>query len=138
MVVDASIAVRWLVQLPHHEEALRLLGRHRLIAPDFVVAEVGSALTKLVRARVLSRTEGAEAFEDFFRAPVRLLPATPMAPRAMELALKHGQSFYDCLYLAMAEVQGGAFATADGRFWNAMKDTHHMKHLHFIGHAAPN
>jgi len=133
-IVDASVAVRWLVLLPHHEEARALLAhQHRLVAPDFLNAEVGSALVKLVRAKVLSQAEGFEAFEDFFRAPVRLLPTRPLAHRAQKLALKHGQSFYDCLHLAMAEVGGGAFATADGRFWTAMKATAYAKHIHFIG-----
>lgn len=133
-VVDASIAVRWLVQLPHSEQARALLtDRNHLIAPDFLHAEVGSALTKLVRGKVVSQADGVEAFEDFFRAPVRVLPARPLAHRAMNLALKSGQSFYDCLYLALAESEQGLFATADGRFWNAMKATQHAKHIHFIG-----
>lgn len=133
-IVDASVVVRWLVQLPHHEEARNLLARqNRLFAPDFLVAEVGSAFTKLVRANALSQTEGTECFDDFFRVPVRLLPASPVAPRSMKLALKHGQSFYDCLYLAMAEAEGGQFATADGRFWNAMQGTCYGIIIHFIG-----
>jgi len=133
-IIDASVAVRWLVQLPHHEEARALLAhQHRLIAPDFLNAEVGSALVKLVRAKVLSQTEGFEAYEDFFRAPVRVLPTRPLAHMAQKLALKHGQSFCDCLYLAMAEVEGGAFATADGQFWTAMKATPHAKSIRFIG-----
>jgi len=134
LVVDASVAVRWLVQLPHSEEARALLSqRYRLVAPDLLHAEVGSALTKLVRAKVLSQAEGIEAFEDFFRAPVRVSPAHPMAHRALKLALKHGQSFYDCLYLAMAEIEAGLFATADGRFWGAMRETPCAKYIHFIG-----
>jgi predicted nucleic acid-binding protein len=137
-VVDASVAVRWLVQLPHHGEARALLAhQHRLIAPELIIAEVGSALTKLVRAKALSQAEGEGAFDDFFRAPVRLSPAGAMAPRAMKLALDHGQRFYDCLYLAMAETEGGLFATADARFCNAMRDTPHGKHMHFIGNPHP-
>lgn len=133
-IIDASIAVRWVVQLPCHAEACGLLSSANLLAaPDFLNAEVGSALTRLVRAKVLSQKEGREAFEDFFRAPVRLMPTRPVAERAMRVALKTGQGFYDCLYLALAEAEDGLFATADAKFWRAMKGTPHGPFLHFIG-----
>lgn len=134
IVVDASVAVRWLVQLPHHEEARAMLGSgNRLAAPEFLPAEVGSALTKLVRAKALSPADGLEAFQDFFRAPVRMLPIRGVADRAMRLALKHGQSFYDCLYLTLAEAEQGLFATADRRFWEGMAATPLAGHLRLIG-----
>ena len=134
IVVDASVAVRWLVELPHSGAARALLTpRHRLVAPTFLPAEVGSALLKMVRAKVLSRTEGEDAFEDFFRAPVRLLPIQHAAAEAMKAALQSGLSFYDCLYLTLAEVEQGFFATADVRFWNAMKATPHARHIQLIG-----
>lgn len=133
-IVDASVAVRWLVELPHSSQACALLTySNRLLAPDFLPAEVGSALTKLVRAKELSRADGLAAFEDFFRAPVRLLPIQAVADRAMKLALKSGQSFYDCLYLTLAEAEQGLFATADGRFNQAMTAIGKAGHLHFIG-----
>jgi predicted nucleic acid-binding protein len=133
-IVDASVAVRWLVDLPFAKEARVLLThRNRLLAPELLQAEVGSALLKLVRGKVLSRTDGEGAFEDFFRAPVRMVPALPVAHHAMKVALQSGQSFYDCLYLALAESEQGLFATADGRFWQAMKTTPHARHIYFIG-----
>jgi predicted nucleic acid-binding protein len=134
IVVDASVAVRWLVQLPGHGEARALFGhQNRLLAPEFLPAEVGSALTKLVRAKALTRKEGLEAFDDFFRAPVRLSPVQQDSRQAMAMALRFGQSCYDCLYLALAEREGGTFATADGRFWKAMRGTTFERHLMLIG-----
>lgn len=129
-IVDASVAVRWLVSLPGHEQARALLtSGHRLAAPELLAAEVGSALAKLVRGNVLTREEGTEALQDFFRAPVRMLPIRPAAGQAWQMAQDHAQSFYDCLYLAMAVMADGLFATADARFWNAMKSTIYAKHL---------
>lgn len=137
IIVDASVAVRWLVKLPFHPVACALLSSaNRLLAPDFLNAEVGSALTKLVRAKVLTQKEGLEAFEDFFRAPVHLLPTHPVADRAIKMALKSGQGFYDCLYLALAEAEKGRFATADGKFWKAMKGTTHGSSIQFIGESS--
>lgn len=132
-VVDASVAVRWVVDLPHADEARSILSfRNRLIAPDFLPAEVGSALTKLVRAEAISSRAGAEAYEDFFRAPVKILSTQAVAHQALKLALKSGQGFYDCLYLSLALSEEGQFVTADGRFWKGMKATH-AQHIKFIG-----
>ena len=137
-VVDASVAVRWLVALPHSAEARTLLiHRNRLLAPELIQAEVGSALLKLVRSQVLSQPEGEEAFEMFFLAPLRIVSAHPVAQQAMKIALHSGQSFYDCLYLALAEAEQGLFTTADGRFWRAMQATHHAKHIYFLGAIQP-
>jgi predicted nucleic acid-binding protein len=133
-VIDASVAVRWLVELPHSDQARALLShQNRLIAPDFLPAEVGSALTKLVRAKVVSQTAGAEAYHDFFRAPVRMLSIHPVAHQALKLALNHDQGFYDSLYLALAEAEEGLFATADRRFWTGLKATRHANHIHLVG-----
>ena len=133
-VVDASVALRWVVELPFAAEARSFLSfQNRLLAPDFLHAEVGSAITKLVRVGAISAADGVEAFDDFFRAPVRLCPARPLAQAALETALKHGRSFYDCLYLVLAEREGGVFVTADGVFWKAMKATPHARIIHFIG-----
>jgi len=104
-----------------------------LAGPEFLQVEVGSALARLVRAKVLTQADGLEAFDDFFRAPVRLLPVRPVAQPAMRIALKHGQGFHDCLHLALAESQKGLFATADKRFWNAMKATPHGRHILLLG-----
>lgn len=123
-----------MVDLPFASEARSFLSfQKRLIAPEFLHAEVGRALTKLVWAGALSHADGVEAYEDFFRAPVRLCPVHPIAHTALKTALEHGRSFYECLYLTLAEREGGLLVTADGVLWKAMKGTSHAKHIHFIG-----
>jgi predicted nucleic acid-binding protein len=54
-------------------------------------------------------------------APVRILSSAPYQPRALAIALGCGRSFYDSLYLALAE--GGVFVTADERLVNALRST---------------
>jgi predicted nucleic acid-binding protein len=65
-----------------------------------------------------------------------MLPIRPAAEWAWQLALDHAQSFHDCLYLAMAVMADGLFATADVRFWKAMQPTIYAKHLLCIPHRA--
>ena len=49
-VVDASVAVKWLLPEPLHEEALRLLDvESAFLSPERIVAEVGNAAWKKVQ-----------------------------------------------------------------------------------------
>ena len=45
-VIDASVAIKWVVEEPGTPEAL-LLRRHRLLAPDLLMAECANILWKL-------------------------------------------------------------------------------------------
>jgi predicted nucleic acid-binding protein len=47
LVIDASVAVKWVVEEPGTQEAL-LLRQHRLLAPDLLVAECANILWKKV------------------------------------------------------------------------------------------
>ena len=50
LVVDASVAVKWLVEEEDSEAADRLLEqRHELFAPRLMASEVGNALWRKVR-----------------------------------------------------------------------------------------
>src|SRR6516164_5444072 len=50
LVVDASVAVHWFIDVLASERAYRLIASpDRLIAPDLVMAEIASALWKAVR-----------------------------------------------------------------------------------------
>ena len=57
LVVDASVAVKWLVEEEHSDEADRLLdGNHELFAPRLMASEVGNALWRKVRMGELERS----------------------------------------------------------------------------------
>jgi predicted nucleic acid-binding protein len=45
LVIDASVAIKWVIDEPGTKEALSLL-KHRLYAPDLLVAECGNILWK--------------------------------------------------------------------------------------------
>lgn len=64
-------------------------------------------------------------------APVRILPNEGYQPRALALAL--GRCFYDCLYLAIAEAEGGIFVTADERLVDSLAGTALEPWVHWLG-----
>ena len=57
LVVDASVAVKWLVEEEYSDVADMLLdGRHELIAPRLMASEVGNALWRKVRMGEIERS----------------------------------------------------------------------------------
>lgn len=113
LVVDANVALKWLVEEEGSAEAADL----PLAAPDLLVAEVvGNVLWKKARLGELSPDEAAEAAERLGAAGVALHPSAPLLAAAVRLGLELGHPVYDCLYLALARELGTQLVTADGRF----------------------
>jgi predicted nucleic acid-binding protein len=123
-VLDCSIALKWFVPEPLSDEAVVVLGRHHsgaldLVAPEVVLAEFGHGLRRDVVSGDLSREKATEALEDFLAIGVPTVPTRELAPRAFALALEHMATFYDALYVALAELEDVKVLTADERMVNA-------------------
>ena len=57
LVIDASIAVKWVVEEDGTPEALAIRQKARLIAPDLLIAECANILWKKVKRRELVKQE---------------------------------------------------------------------------------
>ena len=104
LVIDASVAVKWV--LPEHgaERAAALRGQpDELIAPTLIAAEIGSTMRKQVAANQLAAAEALSAAEIATGLLNRLVPIPELAGRALELAIELRHPIYDCFYLALAE-----------------------------------
>jgi predicted nucleic acid-binding protein len=100
--------------------------------------ELGNVLWKKVQRSAMTAEEALEAQRSVASlAPIWILPSAPYHPRAMRIALAHGRSFYDSLYLALAETENGLFVTADERLVHALAGTALAPHLHWIGSGTP-
>jgi predicted nucleic acid-binding protein len=113
-VVDASVAVKWVVDEPGTGQALKLRG-HALAAPDLLVAECANILWRKVRLGELSGPEASLAISLLVRADIELVPMRSMARRAVDLSVALDHPAYDCMYLALAEAIERPFVTADAR-----------------------
>ena len=119
LVVDASVAVKWLVR-EHGSTAAHALRTARLHAPTLLRVEVGNALRTLARRGDLSEDDARAAFDHLLAAPVHLHDPSPaLLAGALDLALRLDHPIYDCLYLALAIEIGAPLVTADGRFHRA-------------------
>ncbi|HEY8260121.1 MAG TPA: type II toxin-antitoxin system VapC family toxin [Methylosinus sp.] len=115
-VVDASVAVKWLVAEPGHEHATSLLLKApTLLAPDLIEVEVANVLWKKTRRGEIDRTQASQALDALPRFFDALEPSSRFVARALEIALDLDHAIYDCVYLAAAERSGVRLATADAR-----------------------
>jgi len=121
-VVDASVAVKWLVDEPDHEKARWYLGLPvDLIAPDIALIEVGNALRKKVERTEISRDQARAGLEKLTRIFDILAPTAPLVPRALDLALDMRHPVYDCIYIACAEQTGATLVTDDRRLGSKVR-----------------
>jgi predicted nucleic acid-binding protein len=114
LVVDASVAIKWVIEEPGTREALSLR-RHRLFAPDLLVAECANILWKKTRRNELTLQEALLAARLLQRADIELLPMLALLEPATRLAIAMDHPAYDCAYLALAEDLSCDLVTADQR-----------------------
>lgn len=114
LVIDASVAIKWVVEEEGTAEALAL--RHQqLIAPDLIIAECANILWKKVRRSELSAEEATFAGRLLTNADIALVSNRPLMDAAIEIAVLLDHPAYDCMYLALAEQNDLKFVTADAR-----------------------
>lgn len=123
-VVDASVAVKWVVPEVHADAARRLLGRdYDLLVPDIFYAETANVFWKRVH-RGQDRAERAKvAFAAIKVQPLKVYSSATMIDSAFELALQTQRAVYDCIYLTLAVEHQCQMVTADEKFFNALQSS---------------
>jgi predicted nucleic acid-binding protein len=118
VVLDASVAVRWVVPERGSDEAAALLGQSfAWLAPRLLVTEVASALRRKVSGGEISGHVASHALGTIVDAiddgVIQLAEDEHIVAAALTLAITLDRKLPDCLYLALAEREGAALATAD-------------------------
>jgi predicted nucleic acid-binding protein len=117
-VVDASVLVEYLTVGENVEAARAAIGRERWVwAPALIDAEVGNALRRLVRSKELGPRKAAAALDDFLDMRIQRVPHRSLVDRAWQL--RDNITFYDALYVALAEALGAPLLTRDARLARA-------------------
>jgi predicted nucleic acid-binding protein len=123
--VDASVAVKWLLIEEHSELARRLLvtslgNAEQLVAPPLLPSDITNAVRQRIRRGDILPDEGPALLADFLAIPVVLHASELLYQRALAIAVDLGLSAtYDAQYVALSELLGAAFWTADERLFNA-------------------
>jgi predicted nucleic acid-binding protein len=135
LVVDSSVALKWVLEEEGTEEALLLLTR-TLVAPELLQAEVANSLTKRVRGRELDSQQAVRAFDKVMTL-LRLVPGSEFGLAAVELSLVLNHSVYDCYFLAAAE-KYGPLVTADRTLAAKVRRTRYGRLIYFLGEDIPD
>ena len=127
VIVDASLAVKWVVKEDYSDAALDLLTEWVMAAvvrltPLWFPCEVSNVLYRKARG---GGAPIVDAIDSFHRI-VAIVTMTGLDPatiaRAIEIADELNQPrTYDTLYVALAEHEDCELWTADERFWNVAR-----------------
>jgi predicted nucleic acid-binding protein len=136
LIVDASVAVKWLLEEHGSATARRLFSpRRRLVAPDLLELEFANAVWKRVQRREMEAEQAEELFEDFQQIvgqSLEIVASQAYLSTALGLANVTGGTVYDCLYLSLAMSEESSLITSDQRFVNLISRTPFSKSVRFL------
>lgn len=135
-VVDASVAIKWVVEEPGTDAALSIRAAGRLVAPDLWVTECANILWKKVRRGEFSADQALAAAELLEAAGVEVMAGEPALSQVVRLATTLDHPAYDCVYLALAADNGWTMVTADDRLLERLRGTSLERHVRSIEAAA--
>jgi len=118
LVVDASVAVKWVLPEQGSPAARALLAQDAiLLAPAFVRIEVASAVSRALRAKRISRSDCelylGEARALFASVALTLLADDALQVEAETIAMDLSHPLKDCFLIALALREGADLITAD-------------------------
>ena len=143
VVVDASLAAKWLIEEEDSDRAHALLRAWvsrdiNRAAPYLMPFEVANILHRRVARGELTVGDGARLIARLLGSQLELRQTSNLHARALELAslLRQGAA-YDAHYLALAETLDCELWTADERFYRAASSS--ATNIRWIGEfSAPN
>jgi len=113
IVVDTSVAVKWVVAEPGHHDALALFDlAHPRVAPDLVLPEFAYVLRKKVIRGEITSGQMRAAIASIPSAFTQFVPSADLVDDAVAFAEKLDHSPYDCFFLACA-LGRGVLVSAD-------------------------
>jgi predicted nucleic acid-binding protein len=130
VVVDASLALKWVLEERHSVEAQRLLDmwvqtQVIVTAPTLLVFEAANVLYQRVRRGQLSIEAAGEALSALTATHLTLIGGdeADLSDQAIKLAEAYRlPATYDAVYMGVAIKSECPFWTADERLWNQVRE----------------
>lgn len=124
LIVDASVAVKWVLDEAGDLEARAIIERRvPLIAPELIVAEVTNAAWRRYLKGDIPLSQARLITIDVPRMFSELFALAPLRGMALSIAAELRHPVYDCFYLALAEEQEMTVVTADRRLLGSLGGT---------------
>lgn len=126
VVLDASCALSLALQESCHTAARSLVDRavesgHRCFVPDLFDAECAAGIAKAVRRGRLREDMWAEAWAGIASLQLERRSSRLLGHAAVRIALEHGVSTYDALYIALSAEEDAPLVTADAKLARALR-----------------
>lgn len=124
IVIDASVVLSWM--LPDEvddfaRQSASDVAEQTAIVPPIFPSEVTNALIAAHRRGRIDRSIVKDALGDLANLPIFVQSAAITMEEEVELALRHGLTIYDALYLALARRQRLTLFTRDKQLAEAAK-----------------
>lgn len=138
LVVDASVALKWLVLEDMSDVAKELSGTTDiLVAPRLIATKMANALARKAAQGTITSQETIH----HFRALPRFLPDLMDVDELIEPALKNAcairHPIYDLIYLEAAQRLDAQLVTADRRFAAKIAGTDLARHVTLLSDWRP-
>lgn len=137
-VIDASLAIKWVLREPYTEEALSLADRWvaeetKPIAPCLLFVEITNVLHHRTMKEQISLSHAERLLKGLSNIGIEIWESPRLHILALQLAQKLQRSaVYDTHYLALAEIMDCDFWTADERFFNSVREQ--QPRVKWLGH----
>lgn len=109
---DTSALIPCVIELPLSKIARHMASTYEMISIDFAFHEAANTVWKYVRIGAVPVTLAAQIL-DAVDGLVEFRDSRPVVPGALELAIKHGHSVYDCVFVNFALTHSLPLVTAD-------------------------
>jgi predicted nucleic acid-binding protein len=131
LVIDSSVAVKWVLPEADSDRARRLredVARSggRLVTLDLTYVEVANAVWKRFHRKLQSDAESRAAIDIFSRLDLHVEPVYRVLQAGFDIALRYDRAVYDACFVALVAEAGADGITADEPLYNAV-------HAHFPG-----
>ena len=129
IVLDASVAAKWLLPEADQEHAQALLaGEAKLVAPSLIRMEVSAAIIRRLRLEQLSEPVARQACREWEQmldaGLIHLIADNDLFAAATEFAFRTRHALQDCFYLAAAASLDVRLITADEKLAERGRKVH--------------
>ncbi|MAO65259.1 MAG: hypothetical protein CL666_09695 [Balneola sp.] len=130
IVLDASIAAKWIFLEEDSDKAEQLLKDHSgFLVPDLFYVEMDSIIGKKVRRRELEASDAHRKRDQVQRIAADVVYHQTLAKLAFDISVSLPVTMYDALYLALAMDNQTIMWTADNRLVRGLSNTVLSKHV---------
>ena len=101
IVIDASCILEFLLNQDAKNLVVQKVGTSQLVAPQCLPYEVGNAVSKLIKRKLISIVDGVAVYHEFARIPLRLVE--PDISESIVIAGNTDSYAYDSYYISVAK-----------------------------------